>query len=255
MTIYAARQWARLELRPLSDNSGIDAERLLLFVLHQTESSWLIQHDQAILSPDQSDLFVDLVKKRGTGYPLAYILGSWFFYGREFLVTPDVLIPRPDTEHLIEKALAAISDRHAQHGRNLIIADIGTGSGCIAVTLALESPFIQHIYATDISQSALAVARINAEKHGVSEKITFLHGTMLEPVKSLPVDLIVSNPPYVPSSELNAPPGTATIGLRYEPCQALDGGPDGQKHIDTIKQSGLPAVMEVTGGKIATYNF
>lgn len=255
MTINTALRRARATLRNSSDAPNIDAARLLLFTTKQTESSWLVSHGQETLSPEEKKYFLATVEKRATGYPLAYILGSWHFYGREFVVTPDVLIPRPATEQLIEIALAKIENLSKIVGRGLTIADIGTGSGCIAITLALESPFIEHIYATDISEPALEVASKNAEKRGVSKKITFLPGSLLEPLQSISIDLIVSNPPYIPSAELDAMPTIATKSLQFEPRQALDGSSDGQTYINTLKDSGLPAVLEVTGGTIEVTPF
>ncbi len=255
MTVTQALQSARAQLRDSSDAPAIDAERLVLFVIGQKESSWLLTHDQALLTPEQEKLLLKLVKQRSTSYPLSYILGSWHFYGREFLVTPDVLIPRPDTENLVEIALKKIEELSKKLDRALTVADIGTGSACIAITLALESPFIEHIYATDISAKALEVAKQNAATYGVSKKITFLEGNMLEPLQGMSIDLIVSNPPYIPSGELDQPPTMERRGLGYEPKEALDGGPQGQTYINVIKTNGIPAILEVTGGEIQTFNF
>jgi release factor glutamine methyltransferase len=254
MTIQQALRRATEQLRDISDAPDVDAQRLLLHATAQNESSWLIAHADQDLTPPQEEKFLSLLQERLTGKPLAYILQTSEFYGRPFTVSQAVLIPRADTEELVRQALQAIAALAAREKRNLIIADIGTGSGCIAITLALESPHIQRIYAIDISQDALAVAKANAQAHNVSEKIFFIQGNVLEPLQNIPLDLIVSNPPYVPSSELEQAPTKNTAGLRFEPQIALDGGPDGQQYINALKNSGLPAIIEVTGGGIQTFH-
>ena len=223
-----------------------------------------------------------MANRRKTGMPLAYILGEVDFFGRTFIVTPDVLIPRPDTEALIEKALEYII-RHAglRPGihEEITIADICTGSGIIVITLALELEKLMQLkaneaksyrfIATDISPAAIAIAKQNAQNHGVADTIEFIEGDMLDPFdfaqgKPHKIDLIVSNPPYIQTSELDAiyspqqpylPHFNAkrwNVGLLFEPRIALDGGPDGQKFVNQIKTSGIPAIIETTGGAIIT---
>lgn len=254
MTIKEAVAYGLTALNQSSDAPALDVERLLLNTFQQHDASWLITHDQEELSQTQEKKYIIYVKERASGKPLAYILGTWEFYGREFTISPEVLVPRPDTEHLITRALLIIARLSTQKKRTLIIADIGTGSGCIAVTLALESPDIKTIFATDISPTALAVAKKNAEAYKVTEKIQFLQGNMLEPIKHQDIDLIVSNPPYVPTDELQRRPTSATIGLMYEPKIALDGGPDGLLFIKQIQDSGIPAIIETVGGNILSLN-
>jgi release factor glutamine methyltransferase len=135
------------------------------------------------------------------------------FYGLEFTVTPDVLIPRPETETLVEQALAR---------RPRTVVDVGTGSGCVAVALAVHLPHAW-VWATDLSRAALRVAATNARRHGVADRILFIQADLLLPLRG-PVDLVVSNPPYVAEEEWPALPPSVR---EYEPRQALDGGPGG----------------------------
>ncbi len=255
----------------ISDTPDIDAQRILLHVLGRYQASWLWARPEDVLSHQQQDQFAHLMSERLSGKPLAYILGAWEFYGRQFIVNANVLIPRPSTEELVEQALVFIKKKYAADNRPLVIADIGTGTGCIAITLLKEcEPRILtwphknagliwagmnhelRIIATDISEAALTVAQQNAELHGVAHNIEFRRGNMLEPLVGRHVDLIVSNPPYVPSPALaRAASDPATVGLTFEPRQALDGGIDGQKYIKEIKKAGCPIVLETTGGRVA----
>ncbi|MBI2832591.1 MAG: peptide chain release factor N(5)-glutamine methyltransferase [Chloroflexi bacterium] len=166
-------------------------------------------------SPEQESAFWQLVYRRLAGEPSAYITGHREFYGFDFNVDLRVLIPRPESELLVEEALN-LSRKYA----NPIIADVGTGSGCIAVSLALNLPGAK-IYATDVSPSALAVARLNCEKHGVGNLVRLFEGDLLEPMAG-PFDLIVANLPYVRTEEI-----ATARHLSFEPAHALDGGDDG----------------------------
>ncbi|MDA1169034.1 MAG: peptide chain release factor N(5)-glutamine methyltransferase [bacterium] len=245
----------KLELSNHSDAPHLDAERLLLHALKQREPSYLLAHSDALLTEQQISEITRMQDARKTGMPLAYILGEADFYGRTFMVTPDVLIPRPDTEVIIEKALEYIK-KNFKHKKEIVIADIGTGSGCIAITLALELNKLTKLVkltqlATDISQKALDIAKQNAVKHGVLDNIEFLQGDMLEPIKDKHVDLIVSNPPYLPAEALAKAGYTLeTRGLQFEPQTALDGGPDGLQFVNQIKASKIPAIIETIGGEI-----
>ena len=247
---------ASTSLRKVSDAPQLDVERLLLKVLAQPESSWLQAHGDDTLTEAQASRFTALVKARASGKPLAYLLDEWHFYGRPFYISEQVLIPRPSTEALIDAALSKIEELIGRKTPGPIaLADIGTGSGCIAVTLALEVREKISIIATDISEEALAVATRNAQRHGVLDRIEFLHGTMLEPVAERKIDLIVSNPPYVPTKEVaRADASIDTLGLRYEPPRALDGGPDGTRYLTLLRNSGIPAVLESVGGTIEVLN-
>jgi len=171
------------------------------------------------LSPEQEESFRQLVKRRLKGEPTAYITGHREFYGLDFWVNPRVLIPRPESELLVEKLLGLAQNRRAP-----VIADIGTGCGAIAISLALNLPQAK-LYATDISAPALKVAQLNCQKHGVANRIWLLHGDMLEPLPE-PVDFIVANLPYVKQSELDA--------RGFEPVLALNGGADGLRKIQRL---------------------
>jgi release factor glutamine methyltransferase len=168
-----------------------------------------------------------MVTRRGKREPLQHILGTQEFCGLEFDVTPDVLIPRRDTEALVNEALSRMPAARS-------ILDIGTGSGCIAIALACKIPAAS-ITAIDISVSALEVARCNAKRHGVS--VEFLPGSLFQPVAGRHFDLIVSNPPYIPSSDIK---GLEPEVRDYDPRHALDGGTDG---LD-IYRSMIPAAAE-----------
>jgi release factor glutamine methyltransferase len=175
--------------------------------------SKLLTHPDRRLASAQLSRYEALVCDRGSGYPLPYLTGRIEFYGLEMEVTPEVLIPRPETEMLVDLAL----ERQPRS-----VVDVGTGSGCIAVALAKELPGLE-VYAIDISPAALAVARRNAERHGVDERVQFIVGDLLDRRPS-PVDLIVSNPPYVSADEWAALPAAIR---HHEPRLALDGGSDG----------------------------
>jgi len=194
-----------------NEDTPLECELLLRHVLGISRTQLYLDLDHE-LSPKQEEAFWQLLKRCLNGEPTAYITGHSEFYGLDFYVDPSVLIPRPESELLVEKAISL-----AQNHRLLTIAEIGTGSGAIAITLALELPGAR-IYATDISASALKVALINCQKHGVIDRVYLLHGNMLEPVPE-PVDLIIANLPYVKKSQLT--------GIRFEPQLALDGGSDG----------------------------
>ena len=171
------------------------------------------------LSPKQEQTFRRLVARRRRGEPTAYITGHREFYGLDFHVAPGVLIPRPESELLVEKALAI-----AHRQPVTTIAEIGTGCGAIAISLARHLPEAR-IYATDISLPALKIARRNCRKHGVTDSLRLLAGDMLDPLPE-PVDLIIANLPYVKASEL---PRTGPVS--FEPAVALNGGPAGLEKI------------------------
>jgi len=202
----------------LSENRIEDPDLESVLLLTHTLKTDLVQmyldFDNA-LSPEQSEQFSNLIERRLKGEPAAYILGRREFYGLDFYVDTNVLIPRPETELLVEKALEI-----AMSGAVSSIADIGTGSGAIAISLALKLPEAK-FYATDISDAALKVAAANCRKHRVADKICLLEGDLLEPLPE-PVDLIIANLPYVTEADLAK---VNTLG--FEPAMALDGGKDG----------------------------
>ena len=179
-------------------NPRVDAEILLACSLGRSRSYLLAHFQDTVDEPFFSDFFCK-VRERCKGKPLQYILGYQEFLGLEFEVSPAVFIPRPETEFVVETALKYLE------GNRLTIVDVGTGSGCLAVTLAKTLPQAR-VWAIDLSEAALKIARRNADRHGVTRRIGFLQGDLLEPLKSLvsegQIDAIVSNPPYVSQEEL-----------------------------------------------------
>ena len=202
------------------DEAALEARLLLAHAMDVTPSALLLEPDHPVTT-DEATAFEGLLMRRLRREPLAYLVGEREFYGLRFLVDQRVLIPRPETELLVESALAMAAERSAE-GDGLLMADVGTGSGCIVVSLAVHLPGAR-FYALDLSGEALALARSNAERHGVEERVTFLEGDVLAPLPE-PVDMIVANPPYVPSRNLE----TIQPEIRhYEPRVALEGGPEG----------------------------
>lgn len=210
-TVEAALRAARRRLAPSSPTPGLDAQVLLAHVLGVSRAR-LLSDAQRPLSAAQQAAYQALVARRAALEPVAYLIGHKEFFGRDFSVDRRVLIPRPESELLVELAL-----RQARRcGPPASVADIGTGSGCLAITLALELPQAR-VFAVDCSEAALEVARLNAERHGVAGRVTFLLGDALTPLPQ-PVDLIVANPPYTVLAEVEE-------GVRrWEPHLALDGG-------------------------------
>jgi release factor glutamine methyltransferase len=210
-----------------SDSPELDAQVLLAHLLDKPRS-WVFAHPEAPLPRDSFTELEAILPRLVAGEPLPYILGTWHFFGLEFEVTSEVLIPRPETELLVERAIAWMK-RPGLDIRELQVLDIGTGSGCIAVSLAVNMPGLS-ITAIDISTSALEVARRNANKVNVSSCITFLEADLFSnPLIMGPFSLIVANPPYIPTKTLHALP---VFGR--EPTLALDGGPIGLSIIDRI---------------------
>ncbi len=192
-----------------------DAELLLRQVL-RCDRAWLLAHPEILLTQTQAAAFEALLARRAQHEPIQYIVGEQEFYGLRFRVTPAVLIPRPETEHLVEAVLARLP-----HDRALRIADVGTGSGAIAVALASVLPYAQ-IDALDLSAAALAVARENAQALGGGGRVSFHRSDLLGAVPDVLYDAIVANPPYVASTEALEPQVQA-----WEPHSALFAGPDG----------------------------
>jgi release factor glutamine methyltransferase len=256
------------------------AELLLLHVLGRNRT-WLYAHPEEIITDTVAQRFFELIARRAAGEPTQHLTGKQEFWGLEFEVTPDVLIPRPETEHVIEVALDRLALRELRAGRpqksageGLQIADIGTGSGCIAIALAKELPAANFI-ATDISPAALAVARRNAQRHAVADRIDFREANLLSPVGAqhvapqlgtmpnsappvfhespvtsrqsrthsplatrhspLSFDLIASNPPYIGRREA---PSLPCEVRDHEPHSALFGGEEGYElYADLISQA------------------
>jgi release factor glutamine methyltransferase len=207
------------------------AELLLMHALGQ-DRAWLYTHPETMLEAADAERYFALIARRGGGEPTQYLTGKQEFWGLEFEVTPAVLIPRPETEHVMEVALARLGPRgfktHLDTGlprEQLRVADVGTGSGCLAVSLAYELPHAE-VFATDISSAALEIARRNATRHSVTDRIHFMQTGLLESVgqESHSLDLIVSNPPYIARNE------SAQLQREvrdHEPHEALFGGPTG----------------------------
>lgn len=218
-TIAEILKQASAQLRDASvPNDLLDAQTLLAHALGQ-DRTYLIIHFNQSLSDDLIAQFQTYIHRRATGEPLQYIVGKQAFYGLEFEVTPAVLIPRPETELLVEETLRLAADLAAP-----IVCDVGTGSGCIAVTVARELATAQ-VIATDISPAALAVARRNAERNGVLERIEFIESDLLGNVSpSLKADFMLSNPPYIAASEM---PTLQREVRDWEPHLALTDFADG----------------------------
>jgi release factor glutamine methyltransferase len=210
-----------LRFRTCSETPELDAQLLLAKILSRPRS-WLAAHPEARLDPQPAAALEAFARRLEGGEPLPYLLGEWEFFGLPFYVTPDVLIPRPETELLVEHAIAWLRNKSNIEGRKLNVADIGTGSGCIAISLAVNVPEIR-VTAADISPAALEVARRNAARHKVSDRITFLEADLFpDPLLSHSYSLIVANLPYIPTETLHNLP---VFGR--EPTLALDGGADG----------------------------
>lgn len=210
-----------------AEEAARDADLLALHVLGWDRAR-LLAHDTDLLRPEPLARFEVLVARRGSREPISQIVGRREFWGLDFEVTPDVLTPRPETEILIEEALARLPDcrRHP-----LALADAGTGSGCLAICLARECPAAL-VHASDISEKALSVARRNAAVHEVESRIRFHHASLLDDIPG-PLDLVVSNPPYIPSADILSLP----VEVReHEPLAALDGGDDGLDLVRALLQ-------------------
>jgi release factor glutamine methyltransferase len=223
LTIRAALAYGQGQLGA-SASPALDARLLLEHVL-QVEHAYLIAHPERQLAARQEATFRRLVRRAALREPIPYLTGWAPFYGRRFRVSPAVLIPRPDTEFLVEQALAWLGDRSGAAGGRQgapLVVDVGTGSGCVAITLALESS-LERIAAVDVSATALSIARQNAEGLEAADRLVFHQGSLLAPIDGRP-DLIVANPPYIADPEWTA----IDDGIKwYEPDIALRGGPDG----------------------------
>jgi release factor glutamine methyltransferase len=229
-------------LREANVPSDTLAAELLLLHITRRDRTWLYAHPEELLDPQTIESYFSLLRRRAAGEPTQHLTGKQEFWGLEFDVTPDVLIPRPETEHLIEVALDRLAVRELRSGRDpkltgegLTIVDIGTGSGCIAVALAKELPNAR-IYATDISPAALVVAQRNATRLALSNHIKFLESDLFSAFSASPhqspatnhqsllFELVISNPPYIGRKEAS----TLPVEVRgHEPASALYGGEEG----------------------------
>lgn len=235
------------------DEARGNAELLLLHALGM-ERSQLLRDYAEPLPPDKAEPLAELVRRKALGEPIQYMIGEQWFYGRPFAVTPAVLIPRPETELLVEAVLEAADRLWPPEGAAApTVVDVGTGSGAIAVTLASQRPGWR-LCASDLSPDALAVARTNAVRHEAADRIDFVQGDLLapfvpgrEPHKhgGLRIDVLVSNPPYIPAADMEA---LQREVRDFEPHLALIGGEDGmdpyRRMIGQLPQlSALPRIV------------
>ena len=221
------------------ESPRLDAELLLAFALGITRIDLYLRHDQP-LNPEELHRFRELVKRRRAREPVAYITGTKAFWDLELAVSPEVLIPRPETECVVEAALAFLEVYDGPPVRRLL--DLGTGSGALALTLAHSCPE-DRVVAVDRSRRALAVAQRNCRHHHLEDRVAFVAGDWVDMLHAPPAsfDLIVSNPPYIPSRQIDALQPEIT---RYEPRIALDGGPDGLDCLRAIIRQTPPLLKQ-----------
>lgn len=237
-TIADLLRAATARLSAPSATPRLDAELLLAHALAWPRARLLAERDHPPTAGEAA-AFAGMLERRAQGEPVAYLVGHKAFYGLDLIVTPATLVPRPETELLVELAIAAARRiAEAAGAAPLRIADIGTGTGAIALALAAHLPGAM-VYATDLSAAALAVARRNIERHGLEGRVVALHGDLLAPLPE-PVDLLVSNPPYTILAEVE--PNVRA----HEPHLALDGGPDGAAVYRRLC-AGAPAALRPGG--------
>ncbi|MDD5626296.1 MAG: peptide chain release factor N(5)-glutamine methyltransferase [Patescibacteria group bacterium] len=233
MTIKQALLRAIQSLQKITKEPHLDAEVLLSFTLkkrpacRQAGKIWLYAHSEKKLKKTEEIKFKKLIAQRKNGTPVAYLVEHKEFFDLDFMVDKNVLIPCPETELLVEEVLKSIPNSKFQILNSITIADIGTGCGNIAITLAKHLPLAK-IYAVDISKNALKVARRNAKKHKTEKKIIFLNGNLLEPLPKK-VNIITANLPYIPSQKAKR--------LNHSPQIALDGGKDGLKFYQSLLEN------------------
>ena len=213
----------------------LDAEHLLAHALGLTRLDLYLALDRP-LEPLEVDAFRDLVRRRGRREPLAYVLGSWGFRGLDLRTDARALVPRPETEVLVERALALVADRAAP-----AVVDVGTGTGAIALSVAKERPDAQ-VTAIDVSADALALTAENAGRNGLRERLELLAGNLLEPVAGRRFDLVVANLPYVGHGE----PVDPEVA-EYEPAEAVYAGADGRALLDRLAEQ-LPPCLRPGAG-------
>jgi release factor glutamine methyltransferase len=234
MNVDKALQQASQMLDVVSDSARLDAELLLMFVLGEPRSH-LFAHPDRELTPGEADQFMRLTDRRAKHESVAYLTGEKEFWSMPFKVTPDTLVPRPETELLVEEALKRIP-----MNSDFRVLDLGTGSGAIAIAIASERP-VCRVTATDLSPAALAIATENANRHQLNN-VAFEQGSWLEAVADSVFDLIVSNPPYIASGD------AAMRTLTHEPRDALVSGIDG---LDAIRRIAATAAGHLeTGGAL-----
>ncbi len=217
------------------ETAFLDAQVLLAFVLG-VDRPWLFAHPEVQLTPRQSEQYTDRVARRVAREPLAYLTGRKEFYGLDLQVDNRVLIPRPETEMLVDEVLREVEARGEGTVR---VADIGTGSGAIALAIA-DNAANTRIFAIDVSRRALTVARANGKRFDARNQVTFLHGNLLEPLPET-VDIIVANLPYVRSTAYEH---LETNVRDYEPRVALESGPQGLNAIEALLKAAPPALAD-----------
>jgi release factor glutamine methyltransferase len=226
-TLQQAIDWALAELQT-SDSPRVDSEWLLLHIL-QSSRTFLLTHAQQRLTLTQWQQYQQFVARRLSGEPVAYITGTRGFWSLDLRVTPAVLIPRPETELIVEQVLAL-----ADNSRALTLADMGTGSGAIALAIATERP-AWRVLATDASEAALAVAKLNAASNHVPD-VEFYHGDWCQALPQAPLlDILVSNPPYIEQDD----PHLLQGDLRFEPVSALCAQDAGLRDIAVLAEQAV----------------
>ena len=214
------------------------------------DRAYLYAHPERDLTRDEFSRYEAALSKRSSGVPAQYITGHQEFWGLDLIVTPAVLIPRPETEHLIEGLLELVAAQQHGTGKGVRIVDVGTGSGCIAIALAKELPAAE-IYATDISSAALEIARANSARHQLDSRICFREADLIAGFEDDSLDFVVSNPPYVGESEVDE----VQLEVRkFEPRDAVFAGPTGTEVIARLIPEALAALkpggwlmMEISG--------
>jgi release factor glutamine methyltransferase len=219
----------------------LNAELLLMFTLG-CDRAYLFAHPERKLTPEEQTRYQEALAERARGVPAQYITGHQEFWGMDLIVTPAVLIPRPETEHLIETVVTLAGDKGSLPRKTLRVVDVGTGSGCIALALAKEFPQAE-IHAIDVSEAALEIARANAARHQVGQRITFHQADLLTGLNLRDFDFVVSNPPYVGESEEDQ----VQLEVRkFEPRSAVFAGHEGTEVISRLIPQAQAALR--TGG-------
>jgi release factor glutamine methyltransferase len=243
-SVGAALEWARRELEK-TESGPLEAQVLLARLMGRTRS-WIIAHLEFSLDPSLTIEYAARIGRIRNGEPLAYLTGVQEFYGLEFEVTPDVLIPRPETELLVSTALDWLALRRTERLGPPVstrVVDLGTGSGCVAAVLAVREREAR-VVATDISARALAVAARNLARHGVRDRVSLVQADLLSAVRG-PVDLLCANLPYALTPILDA-----SRALRFEPRLALDGGEDGLR---LVRRALDQAASRIAEGGLALF--
>ncbi len=222
ITVFEIVNKLRFILRRTSETSALDAQVLVAHHM-QKSRSWVLAHPETVLTDTEYENIMGSAQRLEHSEPLPYVIGQWEFYGLEFIVTPDVLIPRPETELLVERAVRWLQ----LHPSKRRVVDVGAGSGCIGISILTQIPDA-HLVMADISAKALATARLNVAKHGLLGSVDVRQSNLLAKVSQYS-DLVCANLPYIPTSALNGIPVA-----RSEPPVALDGGGNGLKLISRL---------------------